>query len=172
MKKSILLLALGLISTSLFAQAPLQEGETQLNGGIGLSSGGVPVYIGIDHGIARDFTLGAQLSFQTDDDPYYYNGYEYRYDATAIAIGGNFNYHFNRILKMPSKFNFYGGASLNYYIWDYDDYGGHPHPDNDSFGIGLQLGGRYFFTDRFGINLEFGGNTVASGAKFGVTFKI
>ena len=73
---------------------------------------------------------------------------------------------------MPSKFNFYAGASLTYYIWNYDDYNKNPHPDNTSLGLGLQVGGRYFFTDKFGINLELGGNTGTSGAKFGVTFKI
>lgn len=170
MKKLILLIAFGILSTGVFAQAPLGEGNTQLNAGIGLSSHGVPVYIGLDYGIAKDWTLGGQLSFQTDNDPYYHNGNTYYGDSSAIGIGGNGNYHFNSILNIPSKFDLYAGASLTYYIWNYDnnDY----HNDNDSFGLGLQLGGRYFFTNSFGINLEFGGNTVNSGAKFGVTFKL
>lgn len=172
MKKLILLIAFGLLSTAVFAQAPLREGETQINAGVGLSGWGVPVYVGLDYGIARDFTLGGQLSFQTDDDPYYYNGRDYHYDSSAVGIGGNFNYHFNRVLHMPSKFNLYAGLSLTYYYWDYDDYDGHPHPDHDALGLGLQIGGRYFFTKSFGINLEFGGNTGTSGAKFGVTFKL
>jgi outer membrane immunogenic protein len=172
MKKIILLFAFGFISTGIFAQAPLEEGGVQLNAGLGLSGWGVPVYFGLDYGIAKDFTLGGQLSFQTDNDPYNYNNNSYDYNSTAIGIGANGNYHFNRILNMPSKFNFYAGASLTYYIWNYDDYNNNPHPDNTSLGLGLQVGGRYFFTDKFGINLELGGNTGTSGAKFGVTFKI
>lgn len=166
MKKFILIVAFGLISNSIFAQAPLKEGGVQLNAGLGLSGWGVPVYVGLDFGVARDFTLGGQLSFQTDDDNY--DGYKYK--SSAIGIGANGNYHFNRILNMPSKFNFYAGASLTYYIWDYDDHYNDGHPDNTSLGLGLQVGGRYFFTDKFGINLELGGNTGTSGAKFGITY--
>lgn len=169
MKKFILIIAFGFISNGVFAQSPLEEGGVQLNAGVGISGWGVPVYFGLDYGIAKDFTLGGQLSFQTDND---YNGYAYHYNSSAIGIGANGNYHFNRILHIPSKFDFYAGANLTYYIWNYDDYNGYPHPDNDSLGLGLQVGGRYFFTDNFGINLELGGNTGTSGAKFGVTFKL
>ena len=173
MKKLILLIAFGFISTATFAQAPLGEGKTQLNAGIGIANSdwGIPVYIGLDYGIARDWTLGGQLSFQTDSEPYHHNGNYYYGDASAIGIGGNGNYHFNRILNMPSKFDFYAGASLTLFIWNYDnnDY----HADHDALGLGLQVGGRYFFTDKFGINLELGGNSgTTSGAKFGVTFKL
>lgn len=168
MKKLILMIALGFISTTVFAQAPLEEGGTQLNAGVGLSGWGVPVYIGLDYGIARDWTLGGQLSFQTDDN--HDNGHDYK--DSVIGIGANGNYHFNRILNMPSNFDFYAGASLTYYIWNYDDYHDGHHPDNDSLGLGLQVGGRYFFNKKFGINLELGGNTGTSGAKFGVTVKL
>lgn len=169
MKKFILMIAFGLISNGIFAQAPLEEGGVQLNGGVGLSDWGVPVYFGADFGVARDFTLGGQLSFQTDDDHYDNN---HHYKSSAVGIGVNGNYHFNRILNMPSKFNFYAGASVTYYIWNYDNNYNNGHPDNDSVGLGLQVGGRYFFNDTFGLNLELGGNTVNSGAKFGVTIRL
>ena len=171
MKKLILLIVFGFISTATFAQAPLGEGNTQLNAGVGVSGWGVPVYVGLDYGVARDWTIGGQISFQTDDEPYHYEGKSYHYDSSAIGIGGNGNYHFNTILNIPSNFDFYAGASLTYYIWDYDDYGDNHHPDNDSLGLGLQVGGRYFFNKNFGINLELGGNTGTSGAKFGITYK-
>ena len=160
------MIAFGFISTAAFSQAPLGEGNTQLNAGVGVSGWGVPVYIGFDYGIAKDWTLGGQLSFQTDDDDYYGNHYK----SSAIGIGGNGNYHFNTILHIPSNFDFYAGASLTLFIWDYDnnDY----HHDHDALGLGLQVGGRYFFTDKFGINLEVGSNTgTTSGLKFGVTVK-
>jgi outer membrane immunogenic protein len=170
MKKFILIIAFGFISNGVFAQSPLQEGGVQLNAGLGLSGWGVPVYFGLDYGIAKDFTLGGQISFQTDND--YYSNNIYKYNSTAIGLGANGNYHFNRILDIPSKFDFYAGASLTYYIWNYDNYNNYPHPDNTTVGLGLQVGGRYFFTDKFGLNLELGGNTGTSGAKFGVTFKL
>jgi outer membrane immunogenic protein len=168
MKKFILIIAFGFISNSIFAQNPLGEGQTQLNAGVGISGWGVPVYIGFDHGISKDWSLGGQLSFQTDDDDY--NGYKYK--SSAIGIGANGNYHFNRILHIPRNFDLYAGASLTYYIWDYDDHYGDHDPDNTSLGLGLQVGGRYFFNDNFGINLELGGNNGTGGAKLGLTFKL
>jgi outer membrane immunogenic protein len=165
MKKLILLIAFGFIANGVMAQSPLEEGGVQLNAGVGTSGWGIPVYFGLDYGIAKDFTLGGQISFQSDD----YNDNNTNYKSSAIGIGGNGNYHFNSLLHIPSKFDFYAGASLTYYIWNYDN---NNHPDNTSLGLGLQVGGRYFFTDNFGINLELGGNTGTSGAKVGVTFKI
>jgi hypothetical protein len=172
MKKIILLVAFVFISNGIFAQAPLGEGNVQLNTGVGLSGWGVPVYFGLDYGVSRDWTIGGQLSFQTDNDPYYYGNNKYSYKSNAIGINGNGNYHFNHLLKMPSKFDFYAGASLTYYIWNYNNYDNNPHPDHESLGLGLQVGGRYFFTKTFGINLELGGGSATSGAKFGVTFKL
>jgi len=174
MKKIILIIAFGFISAASFAQAPLQEGGIQLNGGVGISGSdwGIPVYFGLDYGIARDWTIGGQISFQTNEEPYHHNNGIYYYDnSSVIGIGGNGNYHFNRILDIPSNFDFYAGANLTLFIWSYDnhDY----HSDNDALGLGLQVGGRYFFNDKFGLNLELGGNSgTTSGAKFGVTFKL
>ncbi|HSD06120.1 outer membrane beta-barrel protein [Flavobacterium sp.] len=168
MKKLILFIAFGLISNGLFAQNPLGEGQTQLNAGIGLSGWGVPVYVGLDYGVSKDWSLGGQISFQTDDD--HYDGHDY--NSSAIGIGFNGNYHFNRIMNIPREWDFYAGPSLTYYIWNYDDYPGDHHPDNTSLGLGVQVGGRYFFNSNFGINFELGGNTGTSGAKLGLTFKL
>jgi hypothetical protein len=171
MKKIILVVALGFMSICVFAQSPLELGRVQLNAGLGSSGWGVPFYFGIDCGIAKDFTLGGEISFQSEDHCYYkdYNSY---YDSSAIGLGVSGNYHFNSMLHIPSKFDCYAGSSLSYFIWSYDNYGNNPHPDNTSFGVGLQVGGRYFFTNKFGVNLEFGGGTVTSGVKAGVTFKL
>lgn len=169
MKKFILMIAFGFISNGIFAQVPLKEGEAQLNAGLGFSGWGVPVYVGVDFGLVRDVTLGGQLSFQTDNDSYHYDGNKYDNKASAVGIGINGNYHFNRIMDIPSNFDFYAGASVTYYIWDYKNDG--PHTDNDSFGPGVQVGGRYFFNEHFGLNLELAGNTGTSGGKFGITYK-
>lgn len=167
MKKLILLIAVGLLSNGVFAQSPLEVGGVQLNAGVGLSGWGVPIYFGLDYGIAKDFTLGAQVSFQSDKNDYFGE----KYSSSAIGIGANGNYHFNRVLNIPSKFDLYAGASLTYYSWTYDDKYVND-PDNTSLGLGLQVGGRYFFNKNFGINLELGGNTGTSGAKFGITVKL
>ena len=169
MKKFILLVALVFVSSGVFAQSPLDKGEAQLNAGFGLSGWGIPIYFGADFGVGSDITVGGEISFQSDNDTYYNN---YNYKSSAIGIGGNGNYHFNRILDIKSNFDFYAGLSLTYFIWNYDNYDNNGHPDNSSLGLGIQVGGRYFFNDNFGVNLEFGGGTATSGAKIGVTYKL
>ena len=171
MRKLILLFVFAFASNGIFAQAPLEEGKIQLNAGVGASGWGIPIYFGLDYGLAPDWTLGGEVSFQADNDPYYYDNKHYDYKSRAVGIGVNGNYHFNTLLNMPSNFDFYAGGAVTFFIWDYKDYKNNPHPDNASVGLGVQVGGRYFFNDKFGVNLEFGGGTATGGAKVGVTFK-
>ncbi|AWG21247.1 hypothetical protein FFWV33_06725 [Flavobacterium faecale] len=161
MKKFALLLAV-LSFGFANAQAPLEEGGLQLNLGIGTSGWGTPVYAGIDYGIAPNFTLGGELSYQS------YNTAGYK--SNILGIQANGNYHFNEILNIPSEWDLYGGASLSYYNWTSKidgkkaDYSG-----ADDIGVGLQVGGRYFFTDKLAINLQLGGSSALSGGKLGIT---
>ncbi|MCG9794167.1 outer membrane beta-barrel protein [Flavobacterium algicola] len=164
MKKIALVFALFTFALS-NAQAPLEEGGLQLNLGVGTSGWGTPVYAGLDYGIARNFTLGGELSYQS----YNTSGYK----NSILGIQANGNYHFNEILNIPSEWDLYGGASLSYYNWSskFDgesvDYSG-----ADDIGIGLQVGGRYFFTDKLAINLQLGGSSALSGGKLGITLKL
>ena len=159
MKKIALLLAVFAFSFA-NAQAPLEEGGIQLNAGIGTSGWGTPVYVGLDFGVAPSITVGGELSFQSYNDAGYKNN--------IFGIQANGNYHFNEILNIPSEWDFYAGANLNYYNWSKaNGYLG----DTDNFGLGLQVGGRYFFSDNFGLNLQLGGGNVVSGAKIGITYK-
>ena len=159
MKKIALLLAVFAFSFA-NAQAPLEEGGIQLNAGVGTSGWGTPVYVGLDFGVAPNITVGGELSFQS------YNTGGYKNNIFGIQANGN--YHFNEVLNIPSEWDFYAGANLNYYNWSKaSGYVG----DADNFGIGLQVGGRYFFSDNFGLNLQVGGGNVVSGAKIGITYK-
>ncbi|WP_264565944.1 hypothetical protein [Flavobacterium sp. N3904] len=172
MKKIILLVAFVCISNGVFAQAPLEEGGVQLNAGLGFSDRGfIPFYFGVDYGLVRDVTLGAQVSFLTNNEDYHNNGNNYYNNHnSAVGIGANGNYHFNRLLDMPSKFDFYAGANVTGYIWNYDnkDY----NPGYDPLNVGVQVGGRVFFNNHFGVNLELGGGSSVNTAKFGITYKI
>ena len=58
MKKLVLSVALMLAMSIAHAQNSLPKGDTQFNVGVGLSDYGVPVYIGLDHAVSRDITLG------------------------------------------------------------------------------------------------------------------
>src|SRR5277367_767885 len=88
-----------------YGQNPLPVGQAQLNAGFGFSDWGVPVYLGMDFGVARDFTLGGELSFRSYNDNY--NGLGYNHNI--IGISGNGNYHFNTVLNMSSDWDFYAG---------------------------------------------------------------
>jgi len=166
MKKQFLTIVLLLTASAMFAQNPLQKGAAQLNAGLGLSSWGIPVYIGLDFGVHPDISLGGEISFRSYNDNWDKN----RYHHSVIGISGNVNYHFNRILNIPSLWDFYAGLNLGFYSWNSpEDYKG---SHTSGIGIGAQIGGRYYFSSKVGINLEFGGGNAFGGGKIGLTIKI
>jgi outer membrane immunogenic protein len=159
---AVLLCAFGLS----YSQSPLPVGQAQVNFGLGISGWGVPVYVGLDYSILRDVTIGGELSYRSyrDDWGYYY------YNQRIIGISGNGNYHFNTLLHIPRKYDFYAGANLGVYIWNSpSDYHG---PNNTGIGVGAQVGGRYYFSKRGALNLELGGGNVFSDGKIGLSFKL
>lgn len=166
MKKLIFLTLLIPVVSFSFAQAPLSMGQNQFNAGLGFSSWGLPVYVGFDHGVHPDITVGGEISFRSFSERF--KGYDYNH--TVIGIAGNGNYHFNRILQIPKDWDFYAGLNVGFYIWNNpSDY---PGDHTSGLGLGAQIGGRYYFNRRVGINLEFGGGNAFSNGKIGVTWKI
>lgn len=165
MKKYYLIIALAFASSLIFAQSPLPKGKTQVNAGVGLSSWGVPVYVGLDYAVHRDMTIGAEISFRSYHDDWN----NYRYAHSVIGITGNANYHFNSLMHIPNNWDFYAGLNLGFYFWKspYDYDGSH----TSGVGLGAQIGGRYYFTNRFGVNLELGVGNAFSGGKFGISLK-
>jgi hypothetical protein len=165
MKRHYLALLLIIFTLASYAQSPLPKGAVQLNAGVGFSSWGVPVYIGLDFGVHKDISIGTELSFRS----YRENWADYRYRHSVIGISGNANYHFNSLLNIPSNWDFYAGINIGFYIWrSPNDY---PGNSTSGLGLGAQIGGRYYFTNRFGINLELGGGNAFSGGKFGISVK-
>lgn len=170
MKKIALVLALFAFGFA-NAQAPLEEGGLQLNAGFGTSGWGTPVYAGLDYGIATNFTIGGELSYQSYNQNIGFGGSDLK--SSILGLQANGNYHFNEVLNIPSQWDFYAGANLNYYSWSSKVNGEKYNYDGaDNFGLGLQVGGRYFFNDKFGVNLQLGGGNVVSGAKIGITYKL
>jgi len=161
MKKKLLTIPLLFLSTILFAQNPIAQGQTQLNFGAGFSDWGLPLYIGLDHGVHPDITIGGELSFHSAEKDHYHHN--------VVGISANGNYHFNRVMNIPSNWDFYGGLNVGFFIWNSD----HDYDGNHSTGLGLgvQVGGRYYWNDRWGINLEFGGGNEFNGGKIGVSVK-
>jgi outer membrane immunogenic protein len=167
MKKYIFMLGLLITSTSLtlIAQESLTIGKTQLNLGVGLSSWGVPIYVGLDYGFKKDITLGGEFSFRS----YRENWKNYYYSHQIMGVSANGNYHFNSLLNIPQPWDVYAGLNLGFYIWSSTS----SYPGNHASGLGLgaQLGARYYLSSKLGLNLEFGGGNAFSGGKFGITYK-
>lgn len=166
MKKLIIAASLVLLFGFLHSQNPLPVGGNQLNIGVGLSDWGTPIYIGIDHGVHKNITLGGEISFRT----YHEHWRSFYYSHNIIGVSGNANYHFNTLLKIPQKWDFYAGLNIGFFIWasphSYD--GNH----NSGLDIGAQIGCRYYLSEKLGINLELGGGSTLFGEKVGITVKL
>jgi hypothetical protein len=162
MKKIVLAFFILFVTTTSFSQGPIAKGQAQFNAGLGLSSWGLPVYVGFDFGVHQDITIGAEATFRSYTDHYK----DYRYTHSIFGVSGNANYHFNSLLNIPQNWDFYAGLNVGFYYWNSPTiyYGEH----YSGMGIGAQVGGRYYFNDRFGINLELGGGNGFSG---GNTFR-
>lgn len=166
MKKILLILALALISTFTFSQNPFPKGRNQLNFGVGLSGWGVPLYIGIDHGVGKDFSIGGEFSYRD----YRENWKDAYYDHNIMGFLGNANYHFNRILELPDDWDIYGGLNLGFFVWSSpDNYTGN---ENSGLDLGAQIGVRYYISNKVGLNLEMNSGNSITGGKFGVTIRI
>ena len=127
-------------------QAPLSKGDKQLNFGLGFSSWGLPTYVGVDFAVHNDWTVGPVVKVVFDDN-------------MGFGALGRFDYHWNRLMGIPSNWDFYLGASLGFISGnDFD------------LDLGLQIGGRWYWNDRWGLNLEFGGGT-GYGGSFGLSWK-
>jgi len=147
------------------SQNVLSKGKMQFNAGFGLSGWGVPLYAGIDYGVHPDVSVGGEVSFRSFSE----NLLGYKYSYTVWSIAANGNYHFNRVLSIPREGDLYAGLSLGMYFWSLP--AGYVGSYNSGLGLGVQVGGRYYFSNTFGINLEVGGGNVAGG-KLGVTVKL
>jgi outer membrane immunogenic protein len=153
MRKYIIINLLCCLLINASAQSPIKKDQAQLNAGLGFSSWGIPLYLGLDYGIHDDITIGGELSIHS------YN--------TALGLSANGNYHFNRILELPSEWDFYAGLNMGFYYWNT-----YRSLRTSGLGIGIQVGGRYYINEKVSLNLEFGGGNAFSGGRFGVTIKL
>jgi len=165
MKKIALSIGLLFFVVLAMAQNPLPKGKSQLNAGFGFSNHGIPIYVGFDYGVHKDITIGGELSIRSYHENYSGN----KYNNNGLGLAFTTNYHFNTIMQIPTNWDFYAGLNVGFTFWNLDD--GYDGNTDSGFGLGAQIGGRYFFTNKFGINLEFGGGSAYSGGKFGITYK-
>lgn len=166
MNKILLLIFILLVTTKVLGQASLSKGKNQLNVGVGLSGWGVPVYVGVDHAVSNDFTIGGELSFRVFNEKY--NNNKYRHNI--FGLSANVNYHFNTVLNIPINYDLYAGLNVGFYSWSSPN--GYIGDGNSGLGIGAQIGGRIRITSKTSFNVEAGGGNAFSGGKIGLTFKL
>jgi outer membrane immunogenic protein len=132
----------------------LDQSRMQLNLGVGVSTWGLPVYLGVDYWATQELTIGLEASAR------------YNLWSNYAAIGGqvNANYHFNKILDLPENLDFYAGISAGPYF-SLSGYWNHIR-----FGASGQVGGRYKINDKIWLHGELGGGSF-SGAKLGITMR-
>ncbi|MGE0021090.1 MAG: outer membrane beta-barrel protein [Draconibacterium sp.] len=175
MKKKFLLVVFVLFtvcSVNSYAQFnPYTEGNGLLSVGVGASGWGIPVFVRYEHPVADNITVGGAFSYQSKSESYV--GYKWKH--TISGLNARASYHLNELLNVPNEWDFYGGASLGYYIWNtkYNgtgtsfDYTG---SGSGGFSLGGHIGARYFVKENIGVVLELGGGTVLAGGTIGVTF--
>ncbi|MFM7234717.1 MAG: hypothetical protein ACKOZM_09005 [Flavobacteriales bacterium] len=145
------------------AQYALKTGKMQFNGGIGLSSWGLPLYAGIDYGFDKNISFGGEMSVRSFSERV--GGV--RYSSSIIGIAGNGNYHFVELLGLDDTFDVYAGLNVGFYMWNSSgDYAG---SGASGLNAGAQIGGRYYFKRNMAVNLELGGGNAFSGGKVGLS---
>ena len=155
MRKITLIVVLAFLMTGLYAQrdgvAPLAKGEMQLNFGTGFSSNGLPVYVSWDIALHKDVTITpeAHVKIPFDSDKGFRAGVLFKAD-----------YHWNYLIGIPDNWDFYAGARVGF------DFGDDFYPE-----FGIQVGGRWYWSDKWGLNLEIAGGT-GFGTTFGVRMKL
>lgn len=160
----ILCLTAVLFSSITFAQYKLQTGKMQVNTGIGLSTWGLPLYLGVDYGYDKNISAGGEISYRAFSDRIL--GVSYRH--SIIGFSGNANYHFGNMAGLDDVIDVYAGLNVGFYIWSSAaDYNGN---GSSGLGIGAQIGGRYYFKKNMAVNLELGGGNAFSGGKLGLSF--
>ena len=147
----------------IFGQYALSTGKMQFNGGIGLSSWGLPLYAGLDYGFDKNISFGGELSFRSFNERI---GGE-RYSSSIIGVSGNGNYHFVEMLGIDKLFDVYAGLNIGFYIWNSSS--NYVGSGSTGLGIGAQIGGRYYFKKNMAVNVELGGGNAFSGGKVGLS---
>ncbi len=152
MRKFTLLFILTFLFVGLNAQkngvAPLAKGDKQLNFGTGFTNNGIPVFVSMDFALHKDITLTPEVHVKFDD-------------KIKGGILVKADYHWNYLIGIPSNWDFYAGARAGF------DFGDSDFVPN----FGIQVGGRWYWSDKWGMNLEMAGGT-GFGTTFGLSMKL
>ncbi|MCK5846811.1 MAG: hypothetical protein KAG84_05195 [Bacteroidales bacterium] len=144
MKKTLLLIVFIASTTLMFGQA-----TKQLNFGI--------VGVSFDIPVATDIAISPFAGTNLNLD--------------YLNLGVKANYYFDNLIGLPAAWDLYAGANAGFAMWIGGDNMG--NGNTSGVDIGLQIGGRWFWSDKWGIYLEFGGGHHSGGtAGLGLTMKL
>jgi len=143
MKNLNLLLFIALFTTTICVSGQARE---ELNFGLIGANYEIPVH--------QDITIAPGIGTSLDLD--------------WLNIGVKANYYFDNLFDLTDEaWDVYGGANAGYSV-----YLGDGNDDGD-IDFGLQIGGRWFWSDKWGLYLELAGGSVSGlSPAIGVTMKL
>ena len=155
------------------AQLQVQSGEQWdlINAGFGLSTRGLPVFVGIEQTLDDHISAALIGTFQSGRESGSAGTWTHQY----FGIGLQGNYHF--IELAPAPFDLFAGLTLGWFAYSYKWAGAGPAPsayDGSAIGgLGLsgQIGGRYTYKDMTFL-LQMDGGTLMSGFLVGLSFPL
>lgn len=175
MKK--LLFAAITVITFQMSNAQVEEGDSMINIGVGLSptfysgdgfeAGLPPIEASYEYMLKEKISVGGFAGFSTAE--FRATGFDFGYDYTYILVGVLGNYHFTN----SDKFNAYAGIKLGYTNVSVKEVGTAGNgfvADGSGILYGGQLGARYWVSESIGINAELGYGI--SLLRTGITFKL
>ena len=114
---------------------------------LNVGGAGTGLYASIEFPLSSVITIAPQ--FSTD------------YNFGKFVISAKGNYYFDDVFGVGDAWDVYAGANAG---WRIDN-------NNDGFAWGVQVGARWFWSDKWGINGEFGGGSGVLGG-VGLTMKM
>ncbi len=163
---------------SLHSNAQFEEGQSDINAGIGFVAFGLegetgvpPVSLSYEYGITDNIGVGAFVGYTSSTTDFGFFGNSAEINFTYMMFAARGSYHFELI----DDFDTYAGVMIGYNNASVDygdtDFGGLEQPSFDVGGVlyGFYAGGRYHFTDNIGAFLEIGYGI--SAVNLGLAFK-
>ena len=81
------------------------------------------------------------------------------FDLNHLTLGVKGNFYFDELFGLPDPWDVYAGANVGFGIALNNDNGNASDLD-----LGLQVGGRWFWSDKWGLYVEIGGGKLGGGA--------
>lgn len=133
MKRFFAIASVFIMSQLAFSQAWSGAGDQKVQAGISAWGNGTGITGTYDYGLSNLVSVGAGLNL------YFKDG-----NDGSFFVFGRANFHLQDLLNLPDKWDIYPGASVGIL--------------GNTFGLGVHLGARYYFTDKIGAFVEAGNN--------------